>query len=116
MSTVTLFVDDAVQGHVPMVCVVTGAPADGIHRVEQSVGPPAWVFVLLLLGPIGWIALDRPPGVGPVRSRSGSRRPRPRWSASTRAFRLAILGAAAMCGAGMGWIALAGPVAALTDG
>ena len=57
MSTVTLFVDDAVQGHVPMVCVVTGAPADGVHRVEQSIGPPAWVFVLLLLGPIGWIAL-----------------------------------------------------------
>ena len=57
MSSVTVFVDDAVQGHLPYVCAKTGEPADGLQRVEQGQGPGPGVFLLLFLGPIGWIVL-----------------------------------------------------------
>ena len=57
MSSVTVFVDDAVQGHLPYVCTKTGEPADGLQRVEQGQGPGPGVFLLIFLGPIGWIVL-----------------------------------------------------------
>lgn len=58
MSDTTVFVDDAVQGHLPMVCVRTGAPADGLYRISQQYGGlSGWAFLLLFLGPIGWIVL-----------------------------------------------------------
>ena len=58
MSTVTVFVDDAVQGHLPMVGVTDGAPAEGLHRIHQSIGGSSgWAFLLVFLGPIGWIVL-----------------------------------------------------------
>jgi hypothetical protein len=58
MSDVAIFVDDAVLGRLPMVCVRTGAPADGLHRIHQRIGgQPGWALLLVLLGPIGWIVL-----------------------------------------------------------
>src|SRR5689334_4055712 len=58
MSTATVFVDDAVQGHLPMVGVTDGAPAEGLHRIHLTVGGPSgWLWLLLFLGPIGWIVL-----------------------------------------------------------
>lgn len=58
MATTTVFVDDAVQGHLPMVCVRTGEPADGLHRVHQTIGGgSAWAFLLVFLGPVGWLLL-----------------------------------------------------------
>ncbi len=57
MSKVTVFVDDAVQGHLPYVCAKTGAPADGLERVDRSMGG-SWLWILLIFfGPIGWIVL-----------------------------------------------------------
>jgi hypothetical protein len=58
MSTVTVFVDDAVQGRLPMVSVTDGAPADGLSRIHQSIGGSSgWAWLLIFFGPIGWIVL-----------------------------------------------------------
>jgi hypothetical protein len=58
MASVEVFVDDAVRGRLPNVCVKTGEKADGKFRIEQDSGglSGGW-FLLLLLGPLGWIAL-----------------------------------------------------------
>lgn len=60
MAAVTVFVDDAVRGDLPGVCVIDGvATAD--HTIVRSVVADrsglgvAWILVLL--GPLGWIAL-----------------------------------------------------------
>ena len=58
MSTVTVFVDDAVQGHLPMVGATDGAPAEGLHRIHTSIGGSSgWLWLLVFFGPIGWILL-----------------------------------------------------------
>jgi hypothetical protein len=58
MTDVTVFVDDAVQGRLPMVCVRTGEPAEGLHRIHQTIGGGSpWAFLLIFLGPVGWIVL-----------------------------------------------------------
>ena len=58
MSTATVFVDDAVQGHLPMIGVTDGAPAEGLHRIHLTIGGPSgWLWLLIFLGPVGWIAL-----------------------------------------------------------
>jgi hypothetical protein len=58
MSTVTVFVDDAVQGHLPMIGVTDGAPAEGLHRIHLTIGGSSgWLWLLIFLGPIGWILL-----------------------------------------------------------
>src|SRR3712207_1749258 len=58
MARATVFVDDAVLGRLPAVCVRTGAPADGtidlIHRVNRF---SPWMWLLVLLGPLGWLGL-----------------------------------------------------------
>lgn len=55
MAAVSVFVDDAVRGDLPLVCAKTGEPADLVIRMRQPVGgglpPLAWL--LLLLGPLG---------------------------------------------------------------
>jgi len=58
MASIEVFVDDAVRGRLPNVCVKTGDRADGKFRIEQDSGglSGGW-FLLLLLGPLGWIAL-----------------------------------------------------------
>ena len=58
MSTVTVFVDDAVQGRLPMVGATDGAPAEGLHRIHTSIGGSSgWLWLLVFFGPIGWILL-----------------------------------------------------------
>ena len=58
MTTATVFVDDAVQGHLPMVCARTGAPADGLHRIHKVIGGSSgWLWLLIFLGPFGWLFL-----------------------------------------------------------
>jgi hypothetical protein len=58
MTTATVFVDDAVQGHLPMVCVRTGEPADGLHRIHTTIGGSSgWIWLLIFLGPFGWMFL-----------------------------------------------------------
>jgi hypothetical protein len=60
MAAVTVFVDDAVLGRMPYVCVKTGAPAEGLLTVHTSVGSQPGVggwWLLVLFGPLGWAAL-----------------------------------------------------------
>lgn len=58
MSAATVFVDDAVQGHLPYVCVRTGQPANGLHRIHKTIGGSSgWLWLLIFLGPFGWMFL-----------------------------------------------------------
>lgn len=52
-----MFVDRVVLGDLPMVCVKTGAPAAGKVRASTSVRSVGWAWLLLLVGPPGWLAL-----------------------------------------------------------
>ena len=60
MAQVLVFVDDAVQGDLPEVCVIDGvATSDGL-RLSQEVGARAGLgvaWLLLLAGPLGWLGL-----------------------------------------------------------
>ncbi|MBN2621807.1 MAG: hypothetical protein JXA83_00505 [Acidimicrobiales bacterium] len=61
-TTVTVFVDDAVQGRFPRVCARTGRPSDGWLTVDENVARSSkmstpLLAVLLLAGPIGWAAI-----------------------------------------------------------
>jgi hypothetical protein len=58
MAAVSVFVDDAILGRLPDVCVRTGEPADMAVRTTRPVGGglgPLWL--LGLFGPPGWVAL-----------------------------------------------------------
>ena len=59
MAAMSVFVDDAIRGDLPLVCAKTGAPADLKVRVRQPVGGgiPFWAWFLLFLGPLGIVAL-----------------------------------------------------------
>jgi hypothetical protein len=57
MSSVSVFVDDAVRGRLPNVCAKTGAPADGVFRIEEYSGGIGLGWLLIFLGPVGWIVL-----------------------------------------------------------
>lgn len=56
MASVRVFVDDAVNGDLPHVCVYSGMPADVSVSMAVSVGAPHdWRWLLLFFGPIGWL-------------------------------------------------------------
>ena len=79
MASISVFVDDAVLGRLPNVCAKTGAPANGRQRIDQTRGGLGAAWLLLLLGPIGWVvflvvALDVASG-GRSRSTCRCRRP-----------------------------------------
>lgn len=59
MTAVSVFVDDAIRGDLPMVCVKTGQPADFLVRMRQPVGGgiPGWVWFLFFFGPLGIFGL-----------------------------------------------------------
>lgn len=59
MAAVTVFVDDAIRGDLPLVCAKTGAPADLVIRMRQPVGGgiPGWVWFLFFFGPLGIFGL-----------------------------------------------------------
>jgi hypothetical protein len=60
MAQVTVFVDDAVRGTLPGVCVKDGVPTTDSMTVQDELGDRAGLgvaWLLLLLGPIGWIGL-----------------------------------------------------------
>src|SRR3954447_16017408 len=57
MAAAEVWVDDAVRGNLPGVCVKTGAPADGLVRIEEEHGSLGLAWLLVFLGPIGWIVL-----------------------------------------------------------
>jgi len=62
-------VDDFVVGDLPMICVDTGAPADGMVDFETDDSRfQWWMIILVFFGPVGWIlialiyGLSRGPG------------------------------------------------------
>jgi hypothetical protein len=57
MASAAVFVDDAVLGRLPGVCVKTGAPADRLVRLDKRLGRSPLIWLLVLLGPLGWIVL-----------------------------------------------------------
>jgi hypothetical protein len=62
MASVTVFVDDAVCGRFPPVCAKTGRPRDGSLSVSHDVRgarsvSTAWMLLLLLFPPVGWLIL-----------------------------------------------------------
>ena len=58
MASVTVFVDDAVRGDWPPICVRSGAPAEWTATVRVPVNRPSEaVWLLVLLGPVGWLIL-----------------------------------------------------------
>jgi hypothetical protein len=58
-TAVSVFVDDAVRGDLPSVCVKTGQPADLVIRTRRPVGTGGTgaMWLLVFLGPPGWLAL-----------------------------------------------------------
>jgi hypothetical protein len=59
MAAVSVFVDDAIRGRLPLVCAKTGKPADLVIRMQQPVGRQSLglLWLLVLLGPLGWVAV-----------------------------------------------------------
>ena len=59
MAAVSVFADDAILGNLPLVCAKTGEPADFMVGMRRSIGGgiPGWVWFLLVLGPVGVVAL-----------------------------------------------------------
>jgi hypothetical protein len=57
MASVEVFVDDAVRGRFPPVCAKTGAPAVGVQRIVQTYGGVGAAWLLVFLGPVGWLLL-----------------------------------------------------------
>ena len=117
MSTVTVFVDDAVQGHLPMVCVRSGAPADGLHRVEQPIGGGSgWAWLLIFLGPVGWLALIIVMVVGGRSRYLTVRLPKTQATLAEerRWFRAAVAAGALMVVAGIGSFVIAGQTSSPT--
>ncbi|HVC68689.1 MAG TPA: hypothetical protein VNC61_00350 [Acidimicrobiales bacterium] len=60
MAAVTVFVDDAVLGHLPSVCVEDGVDTNDTLSFTQDVSTRAGMgvaWLLLLAGPLGWIGL-----------------------------------------------------------
>ena len=58
MAAVSVFVDDAVRGRLPLVCAKTGEPADLVIRVQKPIrNLSSLAGLLVFLGPLGWLAL-----------------------------------------------------------
>lgn len=60
MAETTVFVDDAVRGVLPPICVKDGVPTGSRLRLVEEIGRSnrlgiLWLFVFL--GPLGWIVL-----------------------------------------------------------
>jgi hypothetical protein len=59
MAEVTVFVDDVVLGRLPPLCVKEGIPTEAQLTVRDASGGPGFgaAWLLVLLGPIGWLVL-----------------------------------------------------------
>ncbi|MDQ3640357.1 MAG: hypothetical protein M3450_02510 [Actinomycetota bacterium] len=68
MAAVSVFVDDAVRGRLPLVCAKTGEPADLVIRIQKPIGSGVFgaAWLLVFLGPPGWAALFLVSILGPA--------------------------------------------------
>ena len=79
MAAVSVFVDDAIRGDLPLVCAKTGAPADLLARIRKPVGGGmGGLWLLALIGPMGLYATKR--GERPlIRAAGGVFHSTPQW-------------------------------------
>lgn len=57
-ASTKVFIDDYVVGRLPGICVVTGEPTTDQVRLRKNVSSANAVwFILILLGPVGWLVL-----------------------------------------------------------
>ena len=60
MAQVTVFVDDAVLGRLPPICVKGGLPTDDTLTLRARIGDASRLgvaWLLVLAGPLGWLGL-----------------------------------------------------------
>ncbi len=60
MAEATVFIDDAVLGHLPGVCVKDGVPTADVLTIAQDVDSRTGLgvaWLLILAGPLGWLGL-----------------------------------------------------------
>jgi hypothetical protein len=62
MAAALVFVDDAVLGRLPPICIKDGVPTNDWFVARCGVGETGFIsdvaaFVLLLVGPLGWLTL-----------------------------------------------------------
>lgn len=58
MAVVEVFVDEAVRGRLPAICVKSGAAADRrLVLTSDQTAPLGAVWLCVLLGPLGWLVL-----------------------------------------------------------
>lgn len=60
MAQVTVFVDDAVLGRLPPICVKNGLPTDDTLTLRARIGDASRLgvaWLLVLAGPLGWLGL-----------------------------------------------------------
>jgi hypothetical protein len=59
MAQVTVFIDDVVLGRLPSVCVKEGVPTADRLRVRDATGGSGlgFAWLLVVLGPIGWVGM-----------------------------------------------------------
>lgn len=105
-----IHVDDLAVGAGPSVCAVTGVPTDSWVGVSSSEGGfQVWWLVLVLFGPVGWIALlvvasmarrsNRVSGVLPICPAALER-----YNATVAVAQRAIIGTAALLVAWIGFV------------
>ena len=96
MARVDVRVDDFEDGALPRVCASSGAPADGLYKVEATY-KPSWPAVFIVLGPIGWLVMlvaaagntRRVTGLVPFADAAHQRMVRVRWVNWRRALEVA---------------------------
>jgi hypothetical protein len=103
MASATVFVDKAVNGEFPPICVKTGGRADALLKVQKPIGGGGVArWILLLMGPPGWLALAILGGVGGVLTVTlpYSNRAVERYEARRRTMIIAcVIGVATLIGA-----------------
>jgi hypothetical protein len=57
VAEVTVFIDDAVLGNFPPLCIKEGIPTSDRLTWREPVNPLGSAWLLLFLGPVGWLCL-----------------------------------------------------------
>ncbi len=113
-ATARIHVDDLAVGAGPAVCAITGVPTDHWVGVSSSEGGfQAWWLLLVLFGPIGWIALLVLAGMGRRTSRVSGVLPisppaLERYNAAVAVAQRAIVATGLALVGWIGWIAWQG--------
>ncbi len=127
MASVSVFVDCAVRGELPRICARTGAFTDSVMQIDKPIGGlGAAAWLLLFLGPMGWIILVLLHLLGAGREMLSVRVPyspealererplrRLRWGASLASVVLLVMAIIQLFGTPKIWLTLAALSSAL---